>query len=190
MAKLIYLTHPQVQIDPETPVTDWQLNAIGSARIDALAKSGVLKDIYRIISSAERKATETAVILGNALGIQVEIRADSGENDRSATGFLPGNEFEAAADTFFAVPDCSFRGWETARAAQSRIVTVYSELAALPGNTLMVGHGAVGTLLLCQLGGWHIDRKHDQPAGGGNVFTYMQESKKLLHGWQAIEEII
>ena len=33
------------------------------------------------------------------------IRADLGENDRSATGYLPRAEFEAMADAFFSRPD-------------------------------------------------------------------------------------
>ena len=45
-----------------------------------------------------------------------------GENDRSATGFLPREEFWATADLFFAHPTESIRGWERAIDAQARIV--------------------------------------------------------------------
>jgi len=45
-----------------------------------------------------------------------------GENDRSATGFLARDEFEATVNAFFAYPQDSIRGWEPAVDAQARIV--------------------------------------------------------------------
>ena len=44
-------------------------------------------------------------MLAAALRLTPIIRADLGENDRSATGYLPKAEFEAMADAFFARPD-------------------------------------------------------------------------------------
>jgi hypothetical protein len=44
------------------------------------------------------------------------------ENDRSATGFLPPDEFETVANRLFAEPLVSIRGWERAIDAQLRIV--------------------------------------------------------------------
>ena len=74
------------------------------------------------------------------------------ENDRSATGYLPGPEFEATADRFFAEPQISVRGWERAIDAQARILGAVAEtLARHPGgDLLLVGHGAVGTLELAE----------------------------------------
>ena len=37
MRYLFYLSHPQVNIDPEQPVTDWSLSNQGWARVMALA---------------------------------------------------------------------------------------------------------------------------------------------------------
>jgi broad specificity phosphatase PhoE len=95
-----------------------------------------------------------------------------GENDRSATGFLPPSEFEATADRFFAEPDWSVRGWETARAAQARIVAaVRTALLDISGDALFVEHGGVGTLLYCALRRVEIDRRYDQgpPISGRRV---------------------
>ncbi|MEM9780708.1 MAG: histidine phosphatase family protein, partial [Pseudomonadota bacterium] len=86
MARLIYLTHPQVQIDPAVPVPQWGLSAEGRARAEALAPR--LSGVGRVVSSREVKAMETAEILGG--GRTAEAFEDLGENDRSATGFLPG----------------------------------------------------------------------------------------------------
>jgi broad specificity phosphatase PhoE len=142
------------------------------------------------ITSAERKALETAEPIADALGVRVEVRDAMHENDRSATGFLPLREFEAVAHEFFAHPDKSARGWERARDAQKRIVgqveTVLSR--SLEGHVLFVGHGAVGTLLYCHYADVEIDRMHDQMPDGGNYFTIRKETREVLHGWRRMED--
>ncbi len=185
-----YLTHPQVAIDPVVPVPEWRLSPLGRARTAALAASGALAGTTRVISSAEMKAIETAEILALALGIAIDIREATHENDRSATGFLPPAEFEVVADQFFADPTTSIRGWERALDAQSRIVRGVDAALAHPavGDILFVGHGGVGTLLLCHVAGLPIARQHDQPAGGGSIFAFECATRRLLHGWQTIED--
>ena len=92
-----------------------------------------------------------------------------GENDRSATGFLPPDAFEDAANWFFAHPQESFKGWERAADAQTRIVAAVERLLANHDPNVpiaFVGHGGVGTLLKCHLLGKPIARDGDQPAGG------------------------
>src|SRR5262245_56960255 len=184
-----YLTHPQVEIDPAIPVPQWGLSAVGRGRAAALAASGWLSGITEIISSGERKAIETAEILATALGLTVEVRVAMHENDRSATGFLPPDEFESVANAFFADPNVSVRGWERAIDAQARIVREMEGVLARArrGDVLVVGHGAVGTLLLCHYSNIPINRAHDQPAAGGNYFTFLENGRRVLHSWRAME---
>jgi broad specificity phosphatase PhoE len=186
-----YLTHPQVQIDPDIPVPQWGLSPVGRTRTEALAHAGWLANTTQIISSGERKAIETAEIIAIRLGIMIEIREAMHENDRSATGFLKTAEFEAVADQFFAQPHLSVRGWERAIDAQARSVRETEAVLARnrPGDVLFVGHGAVGTLLFCHTAGHPIDRVHDQPAGGGNCFAFTRDGRDVLHGWRSMEEI-
>jgi len=188
---LRYLTHPQVRIDPAVPVPEWGLSDIGSQRVERLAASGALAGTTTIVCSAEQKAIETAEPLAERLGLSLQVRARMHENDRSATGFLPPDEFETVADAFFASPDISVRGWERAVDAQSRIVReVQAVLASAPaGDILLVGHGGVGTLLYCHLAGLPIDRRHDQPAGGGNFFTAHRDGSAVPRGWVPMEEL-
>lgn len=187
-----YLTHPQVAIDPAVPVPDWGLSDAGRARVAAVAGASSLPGTTRIVSSAERKARETAAPIAERLGIAVEIRPAMHENDRSATGFLPPEEFERVADAFFARPDASIRGWEIARAAQERIVAEFRHaIQDLTGDVLIVGHGGVGTLLWCALAGKPIDRRHDQgPGGGGNVFAVDPATLRPVSTWQPMETLI
>jgi broad specificity phosphatase PhoE len=186
-----YLTHPQVEIDPTIPVPQWSLSAVGRRRVAAFAASGWLSGTTAILSSGERKAIETAEILATALGLTVEVREAMHENDRSATGFLPPEEFETVANAFFAKPDTSVRGWERAVDAQARIVREMGAVLAQPqrGDVLVVGHGAVGTLLFCHYSNIPISRAHDQPAGGGNYFTFLRNDRRVLHSWRAMEVV-
>lgn len=195
---LIYLSHPQVAIDPSVPVPDWGLSDAGRARAEALAGAAALAGVTRIVASGEKKAIETAEILAAPLGLTVDIRVRTHENDRSATGFLPPPEFEAAADAFFARPAESFRGWEKAIEAQARIVGetrgVIGErfdVAPHHGDVLMVGHGGVGTLLYCYFAHLTISREHDQPPTGGGCFWRMPlDSLKPERGWRPMEEML
>ena len=188
---LRYLTHPQVNIDPDIPVPEWSLSDVGAERVRNICGSAALIKTKRIVSSAETKATEAAQILGASLGVIPEIREKMHENDRTSTGFLESTAFEDMTDQFFANPDVSVKGWESATAAQARIVgEVQAVLASRKeGDLLLVGHGAVGTLLYCHFSGIPIDRKHDQTGGGGNFFTMEIATLKVLHGWQAMEEM-
>ncbi|HSX73985.1 MAG TPA: histidine phosphatase family protein, partial [Shinella sp.] len=107
----LYITHPQVAIDPAVPVPDWGLSERGRERALFAASAGWARQVGRLVASTERKAIETAEILA-AGRLAVETDDAMGENDRSATGYLPPEAFEAAADEFFARPEQSFRGGE------------------------------------------------------------------------------
>jgi hypothetical protein len=56
------------------------------------------------------------------------------------------------------------------------------------GHMLVVGHGAVGTLLLCHYRQIPISRAHDQPAGGGNYFTVLRSDRRVLQSWRPMEQ--
>ncbi|WP_411034688.1 histidine phosphatase family protein [Shinella sp. BYT-45] len=185
----LYITHPQVAIDPAVPVPEWSLSERGRARARIAAGSGWARRIGRFVASTERKATETADIL-SAGRLPVETDPDMGENDRSATGFLPPDAFEAAADEFFARPETSFRGWERAADAQARIVAAVERVLAGHDPAVpiaFVGHGGVGTLLKCHLKGTPIRRDGDQPAGGGNLFAFRLADRTVTCDWTPME---
>lgn len=174
MRALIFLTHAEVVQDPAVPVPQWALNETGRARHARFAQSDMISEVTAVYSSTERKAIEGAAPAATRLGLSPRALEVLGENDRSATGYLKPTEFEAAADAFFAHPDQSFRGWETARAAQARIVAAVRTIAALDtsaGDILIVAHGGVGALLRCHLLDVEIARSGDQPAGGGCYFS-------------------
>jgi broad specificity phosphatase PhoE len=189
MTHVRYLTHPQVKINPALPVPKWGLSEIGRMRTEALAKARRFSGTTQIISSGELKAIETAEIIGRELNITVDVNEAMHENDRSATGFLPSDEFETVASRFFAEPHVSIRGWERAIDAQQRITREVERVLAREraGDVLFVGHGAVGTLLFCHYSGFSISRTYDQPAGGGQYFAFVKDGRRVLHPWHPME---
>ena len=82
------------------------------------------------------------------------------------------------------------RGWETAEAAQQRILREVNEVVRMvpKGPLVFVGHGAVGTLLWCALAGKPISRSHDQK-GGGNWYRFDPENRAVRAGWAPMEQL-
>ena len=187
-----FITHPEVMIDPAVPVPDWPLSPIGMRRMRLALQLPWLTGVRSVFSSAERKAMDAAGLLAEKLGLRPVIVAGLGENDRSATGYLPKAEFEAVADAFFARPEESVLGWERAVDAQRRIVDAVEHVisvAPAEGDIAIVSHGGVGALLLCHLKGVSISRREDQPGGGGgNVFSFGRFDRRLRSGWRRIED--
>jgi broad specificity phosphatase PhoE len=193
MPTVTFITHPDVTIDPAVPVPDWRLSPRGRQRMVRASALPWVSNVCAIWCSAESKARDGADILARRLGLPVAELATLGENDRSVTGCLPRDEFEAMADLFFAHPDRSACGWERAADAQYRIVAAAGHLLAASagcgGDIAIVSHGSVGTLLLCHLCGVAIGWLHDQPSNnGGNYFSFDAETRTLLHGWRPIDE--
>ena len=191
MKTVYFMTHPEVVIDPAVPVPRWPLSIQGLARMRLLLRQPWVSQITAIYCSTEQKAIDGATLLGAHLALPVSQVAELGENDRSATGYLPAPEFESVVDQFFAHPTVSIRGWEPAVVAQQRVVRAVTAILtqdASAGAIAMVAHGGVGTLLLCALAGYAIDRRYEQPGtGGGNYYAFDAQSRVLRHGWRPID---
>lgn len=179
-----FLTHAEVVVDPAAPIESWGLSVDGRARAAASVDAAWHPGVRRIVSSAERKAIETAEVLASAVGIVPETDAALGEIDRSATGYLPLDEFEGVVNDFFAGPERSVRGWERAVDARARIVDAVRRVSA-DGDVTIVSHGAVGALLLADLLRVPISRELDQP-GMGSVFTFDPAAWRATSGWTRV----
>ena len=192
MNTLYFITHPEVVIDPAVPIHEWALSPRGRNRMQGILGLPWMQDLGAVWCSTERKAVDGAAILASVGDTTPRLLAALGENDRSATGYLPKAEFEATADAFFANPHDSIRGWETAVDAQRRIVAAVSiVLSETPTgkDIAVVSHGGVGTLLLCHLKKCPISRTEDQPGdGGGNYYCFDRTTHSLRHGWRPIED--
>jgi broad specificity phosphatase PhoE len=188
----IFITHANVLIDPKVPVPEWPLSPRGRQRMRIGLRQPWVTELTAVYSSRERKAIDGAQLLADHCGLPLTTRAELGENDRSATGFLPPPQFERMADAFFARPHESVRGWERAADAQARIVAAVQAIdrdERSGGAIAIVSHGAVGTLLHCWLSGRDISRRWDQPGnGGGNWYAFTLEPRQALGHWQPLDE--
>jgi broad specificity phosphatase PhoE len=189
--RLVFITHPDVAIDPALPVPRWPLSERGLQRMRAALRQPWVPEVRAVHCSTEQKAIDAAAVLAGHLGLAFATHDDLGENDRSSTGYLPPPEFERMADAFFAAPQLSVRGWERAADAQRRIVAAVERIARLddgPGCVAIVSHGAVGALLQCWLAGAPISRTWDQPGrGGGNWFGFSLAPRRLQTPWHPID---
>jgi broad specificity phosphatase PhoE len=187
VSRVLFITHPEVRVDPSVPVPEWELSPRGRERMRAFAEGDEVRGVRALWSSRERKAVEAAAIAGERLDLRPRELEQLGEHDRSATGYLPPELFAPAVEAFFAHPLLSHRGWETAAAAQERIVdALETVLARSPqGDVAIVSHGGVGTLLLCHLKGTRIHRAEDQP-GQGSWFAFDRDARRVLCGWRPL----
>jgi broad specificity phosphatase PhoE len=187
MPTAFFVTHPEVSVDAALPVPAWRLSDRGITRMRAFARNTALTGLRAIWSSSEAKAIEAAGLLAAGFGLSVQVERQLGENDRSATGFLPPAEFERAVDEFFAQPQQSARGWERAADAQLRVAQTVGRIldSHKDGDIAFIAHGGVGTLLLCHLLQVPISRSHDQPFQG-HYFSFNSATRKLIHDWRPI----
>jgi len=92
-----FITHPEVIIDPSVPIEEWGLSTEGGERARLLP--ALFPSVCRVISSAERKARDTAEVFKHAaFDVELSVDAELGEMDRSATGYLAPDGFELIVD--------------------------------------------------------------------------------------------
>jgi broad specificity phosphatase PhoE len=185
---VLFITHPDVRMDPGRDVRRWTLSSHGVARMRTFVASEAASAVGEVWASPETKAFEAAGLLAARHDLPVHVHADLGENDRSATGFVPPDEFDKLANAFFAHPDQSVRGWETAVDAQARIRRAVTSLCSerkINGDLAIVAHGGVGALLLADFLGVPISRDLDQPSQG-HYWAFDPETLRVIHGWTPI----
>ncbi len=188
MTKLIYITHPATQIDPKVPVANWHVSDEGRRQLMRLVEKPFWKEVDTIYSSQEPKALRTAEEINTRIPhLEFPImfgNEDLGEIDRSSTGVLSKEEHEKAIEEFYLHPDESYKGWETAEHATKRTVDVVSNIMAdnIGKTVAIIGHGSVGTLLICHLKGIAPTIKED-PRKQGCIVEIDWDKKTVLSKW-------
>lgn len=192
MASIIFVTHPEVVIDPLVPIPEWPLNETGRGRMERFAEALAGRNVSAIYASTERKAVDGAAILADRLGLPYRTDADLGENDRSATGYIAPPEFWEVVGEFFARPTESVRGWERAIDAQARIVGAVGRIAReeeSAGDIVIVSHGGVGCLLTAHLQGVEIGKETRPSHPGGGCYIVIRRAPLALEkDWRVIED--
>ncbi len=144
MSSIIFITHPEVVIDPAQPIPEWPLSEVGRGRMIRFSEMLADRPVTAVYASLERKAMDGAEIVADAFGLPFRTEANLGENDRESTGYIAPPEFWEVVAEFFAHPTRSVRGWERAIDAQARIVKAVTSIAASEpsqGDIVIVSHG-------------------------------------------------
>ena len=186
MTRLILITHPAVEIDPSKPVDQWIVSKEGWEEVRRLIRKPVWKDVDVIYSSNERKALSVAeeITAGN-INIKFPIPFGNDflrEIDRSSTQYV--KDYEQAIQQFYAMPQKSYKGWETATDATIRITSVLPEMMKehVGKTVVIISHGAIGTLLICWLKGINPTIEED-PKKQGCMIDIDWDNKRLLSEW-------
>lgn len=161
--RLIYLSHPEVAIDPEVPAAEWRLSERGYRRATTLGGRPWPGKGFRAISSPQTRARQTAAAL---FGKNFAVWPDAGEIDRSSTGYLPQEAYDAMTQRLYDAPRQSADGWEVAADAQHRMWGVLNRIWVQQRDTVLIGHGGFGTLLWCKIRAAPIDRRQEQRFAG------------------------
>jgi broad specificity phosphatase PhoE len=147
--RLLLIRHSIPEVDPDVPAPRWHLGERGRAAAAAFAERLRPYDVRHIATSREPKASETAEILADRLGVTWAVEEGLHEHERSRVPFFADlEEFYRRAAELFARPDETVFGDESADAARARFgAAVERVLAAHPGGDVaVVAHGTIITL--------------------------------------------
>jgi broad specificity phosphatase PhoE len=151
VSRLVLVKHSLPAVLATVPAPEWRLSAKGVARCTALAVRLSAFDARAIASSVEPKAVETATLVGQRLGLPVDLVDGLQEHDRTDTKLLGAAAFERAIASLFAQPHAVAFGRETAVSALARFdAAVGNVLAAAPASddVIVVSHGTVIALFV------------------------------------------
>ncbi len=191
MERIYFTTHPEVVVDPNTPVPDWHLSDTGIKRAQEMLKQDWVSGIQKVFSSREQKAVDLGNVVSAHLDIPLETLQDLGEIDRSSTGYVGGQEFWNIVDEFFTTPNESARGWEKAIDVQNRTVNVVKKIIKdNPNkNIFIASHGGTGVLLNWYIKGVGIPKSgYELGRGGGYYFIFDPNKWKMIQDWRPIDE--
>lgn len=174
--KLTFVKHSRPEKQEGVDSHQWPLSAQGRADTERLA--GLLKGAryQAAVTSDEPKASETAHLLAEVLGVRLAVSEGLREHDRSNVPMMKTPEFVSAIANFFRRPNQLVLGAETAKAACKRFERAVNGVldenpepgdAEAPRDLLIVTHGTVLALWLetyCDLDGYTAWRQLGLPS--------------------------
>lgn len=156
MRPLYLIRHASPQIRPDAPARDWPLSERGITEAHQLAETARGWGVEALYSSSEAKARSTALIIGEALRLQVNV-SDAFDELRIPDWIHNSDEFnELVKSIFNGGPEPGFvldpvverRLPEPATSAAERFAEGVELVAAGPMPAAIVAHGRVLTAFL------------------------------------------
>ena len=152
--QLLLVRHSSPCISDDMSYRDWPLSDEG--RKLAVRAAEVIAEVSpgQIFSSDERKALETAKIIGRHCGVDVEVEPDLREHDRTGVTWRDSATRQRELEALFANPSHVVFGRESGSQALRRLTAAIERLTLrTPGPWVLVTHGTVMALYLAALTG-------------------------------------
>ena len=152
--QLLLVRHSAPSISDDMSYRDWPLSDRGN-RLAIRAASYVAGFNPKLIcSSDERKAIETARIIAQHCGVDVELEPDLREHDRTGVTWCDAATRQRELEAFFANPNDIVFGRESGAQALHRLTAAIDRLTMrTSGPWVLVTHGTVMALFLAKLTG-------------------------------------
>ncbi|MEW6723502.1 MAG: histidine phosphatase family protein [Bacillota bacterium] len=155
MRKLILIRHAETEPDPTVDAHLWELTDGGRVRSERLAEALIAYQPVALYASPEKKAQQTATIIGERLGLEVVTAKGLEEHNREGEVGLSKNEFRQKLIEFFLRPTEIVFGNESAVQAHDRFSLTIERIIhhQHQGNLAVVAHGTVLTLFAAHWSG-------------------------------------
>lgn len=183
MFKLIYISHPAVNIDKTKPPHMWGLSKIGFEEAKTLLQKPFWSEVDIIYSSNEPKATQVASLASEKYNIQWIQEEKLGEADRTATPFMPLEEYMDAIQQCYVKPSENIKGWESHHHMMERNISALEEIKKENKKTIVIiGHGGAGTTIKCYIKGVKLNFSED-PKRTGCIFIADLDKNFIVQDW-------
>jgi broad specificity phosphatase PhoE len=154
MRRLVLIRHANPTLRSDTPPAEWGLSEDGVRRARILAGRMCPGSARAVYTSTERKAVETAQLLGTAWQLPVTPVLGLHEHERAGEPLVQASEFERRVRELFGRPRDLVYGTETGEQAKRRFKRAVATLLATDSDdVIVVSHGTVMTLFVSEAAG-------------------------------------
>jgi broad specificity phosphatase PhoE len=150
MRPLYLIRHASPAIQPEVPARDWQLSDQGIEEARAIAEVAGGWAIEALYASSEPKARTTALIVGDAVGLSVNV-ADAFDELRMPDWISNSDEFNQVVQAILEGQEAG-GGYESAEQAAARFAAGVRIVEDGPFPAAIVSHGRILTSWLAARG--------------------------------------
>ncbi len=185
MTKLIYITHPEVIINPAIAIDEWVLSPLGWDRVEKLLALKFWQEVEKVYTSSEPKAYMIGEKVSKKYGIELEKISDLREIDRSATGIIsPLSDYMQVVQLSYENIKEMAKGWESISNVMLRNSNAVEMLKTkYNGKTfVIIGHGCAGTTIKC-----HIKKVNptfqEDPQKTGCYFIANLDTNEIIQDW-------
>jgi broad specificity phosphatase PhoE len=154
MRRLVLIRHANPALRSDIPPAEWCLTEAGVRRARALAGRVLPGSARAVYTSIERKAVETAQLLGTAWQLPVTPVVGLHEHERPGESLVGALEFQRRVRELFERPRDLVYGTETGEQARRRFKRAVANLLATDSDdVIVVSHGTVMTLFVSAAAG-------------------------------------